>query len=66
LRGTTQRTTAGVLERMQGDIAAVLTPEQKAKFETQVSQARERIRHFLEERARRIKAREKRDPPPPK
>jgi Spy/CpxP family protein refolding chaperone len=67
LRRTTQRTTAGVLERMQGDIAAVLTPEQKAKFDLQVSTQRERIRRFMEERSRRLKERGERDlPPPPK
>lgn len=66
LRRTTQRTTAGVLERMQGEIAAVLTPEQKAKFDQQVSRQRERIRSFMEERARRQKEREERGAPPRK
>jgi Spy/CpxP family protein refolding chaperone len=65
LRRTTQRTSAAVLARMQGDIAAVLTPEQRAKFDTQVSRQRERIRHFMEERARRMKGREGQPPPPP-
>ena len=64
LRHTTQRTTAAVLVRLQGDIAAVLNPDQKAKFDTQVGQARERIRHFMEERARRMKERGGRNPPP--
>jgi Spy/CpxP family protein refolding chaperone len=66
LRRTTQRTSAAVLVRMQGDIGAVLTPEQRAKFDTQVGQARERIRHFMEERARRMKGREERGTPPSK
>ncbi len=62
LRRTTQRASAAVLVRMQGDIGAVLTPEQRAKFDTQVGQTRERIRHFMEERARRQK--ERQAPPP--
>lgn len=60
LRHTTQRTTTAVIERMQADIAAVLTPEQKAKFDEQVSQQRERVKRFMEERARRMKEREER------
>ena len=51
--------------RLQGDIAATLNPDQKAKFDTQVGQARERIRHFMEERARRMKEREERGSTPP-
>ena len=69
LRRTTQRASAAVLVRMQGEIAAQLTPEQKAKFDEQVSKQRERIRHFMEERARRLKERgerEDREAPPPK
>ena len=65
LRHTTQRTTAALLVRLQGDIAATLNPDQKAKFDTQVGQARERIRHFMEERARRMKEREERGSTPP-
>jgi len=55
LRRSTQRTSAAVLVRMQGEISAVLTPEQKVKFDEQVARQRERIRHFMEERARRMK-----------
>ncbi len=62
LRRTTQRASAAVLVRMQGDIGAVLTPEQRAKFDTQVGQARERVRHFMDERSRRLK--ERQAPPP--
>jgi len=58
LRRTTQRASAAVLVRMQGDIGAVLTPEQRVKFDAQVGQARERIRHFMEERSRRQKERQ--------
>jgi len=63
LRRSTQRTSAAVLVRMQGEIAAVLTPEQKAKFDEQVTRQRERIRHFMEERARRLKDRQPAPPP---
>ena len=63
LRRTTQRTTVGVLERMQADISAQLTPEQKAKFDSQMGHQRERFRHFMEERAKRM--RERGQPPPP-
>ncbi|MEO6873509.1 MAG: hypothetical protein ABI222_01680 [Opitutaceae bacterium] len=64
LRRTTQRSSATVLARMQADIAAVLNPVQKAKFEESVKQQRERVRHFFEERARRVKDRQPPSPPP--
>lgn len=57
LRRTTQKATANVLEHMQSDIAAQLTPEQKAKFEEQLKKQRERMRRFMEERAKRFKDR---------
>jgi len=72
LRHTTQRTTASVIERMQGEISAVLTPEQKAKFDEQIRQQHERVKRFMEERAKRMKERgergekDERDGPPPK
>jgi len=72
LRRSAQRTTTAVIERMQGEISAVLTPEQKAKFDAQIAQQRERMKRFMEERARRQKEREERgekedrDGPPPK
>lgn len=58
LRRTTQRTSAAVLVRMQGDIAALLTPAQKIKFDEQVTQQRERwerLKRFGEERGRRLR-----------
>jgi Spy/CpxP family protein refolding chaperone len=61
LRRSTQRTSAAVLVRMQGEIAALLTPQQKAKFDELAAKQKERFRHFMEERARRMKDR----PPPP-
>jgi Spy/CpxP family protein refolding chaperone len=63
LRRTTQRTSASVIERMQGEIAAQLTPEQKVKYDEQVSKQRERMRHFMEERARRQRERGERGSP---
>lgn len=66
LRRSTQRTSAAVLTRMQGEIAAVLTPAQKVKFDALASKQRERFRHFMEERSRRMKDREERGTPPPK
>lgn len=66
LRRSTQRTSAAVLTRMQGEIAAVLTPAQKVKFDELASKQRERFRHFMEERSRRMKDREERGTPPPK
>lgn len=58
LRRTTQRTSAAVLVRMQGEIAALLTPAQKIKFDEQVTQQRERwerLKRFGEERGRRLR-----------
>jgi Spy/CpxP family protein refolding chaperone len=62
LRRTTQRTTESVIVRMQGEIAALLTPAQKAKLDDLVAQQRERMKRFSEERARR--QREGLPPPP--
>lgn len=63
LRRTTQKATANVLEHMQSDIAAQLTPEQKAKFEVELKKQREKLRHFMEERAKRMKERSERGGP---
>jgi Spy/CpxP family protein refolding chaperone len=61
LRHTTQRTTESVIVRMQGEIAALLTPAQKTKLDDLVAQQRDRLKRFGEERARRLK-----DGPPPR
>jgi Spy/CpxP family protein refolding chaperone len=60
LRRSTQRTSAAVVVRMQGDIAALLTPAQKVKFDELVAQQRDRFKRFMDERGRRM-----RDRPPP-
>lgn len=55
--------TRRILERMERDIAAVLTPEQKAKFEKLNEEMRERARRMMERRERGEKT-ERRGPPP--
>jgi hypothetical protein len=42
--------TRRIIERMERDISAVLTPEQKAKFEEFNAERRERARRMLEQR----------------
>ena len=62
LRRTTQHSSAAVLVRMQGDISALLPPAQKAKFDELSTQQRDRFKHFMDERSRRLRDR----PPPPR
>lgn len=59
--------TRRIIERMEKDIAAVLTPEQKAKFEEFNREQRERVRKFWEQRRneRRPAGADGREPPPP-
>ena len=64
LRRSTEGTTRAVIERMQGEIAAVLTPEQKTKFDDLISQQRERMKRFGEERLRRFRDKDNPLPPP--
>jgi Spy/CpxP family protein refolding chaperone len=49
LRRETQHNTELVIERMQDEIAALLTPQQRGKFDEMVLQARERVKRFLRE-----------------
>ncbi len=72
LRSQSMTETRAVFERMEREIAAQLTPEQRAKFEEYNREKRERMRKLMERRAdgeRREGARpEKRPegaPPPP-
>jgi uncharacterized membrane protein len=44
-----------VIERVEGEIAAQLSPEQKTKFDQMLAEQRERIKRFIGERARRQK-----------
>jgi Spy/CpxP family protein refolding chaperone len=53
MRRTAWTNTQAVIERMDGEIAAQLTPEQKAKFDQMLADQRERVKRFLEERTRR-------------
>ncbi|WP_415907817.1 hypothetical protein [Oleiharenicola sp. Vm1] len=55
--------TRRILERMEKDIAEVLTPEQRAKFEKLNAEMRERARRLMEQR--RNEKGERRAPPPP-
>ena len=48
LRRSTQRTSAAVLVRMQGQVAAQLTSEQKAKFDALVGKQRRSEEHTSE------------------
>lgn len=49
LRRETQHSTELALERMQDEISAILTPEQRVQFEEQIARSRERIKNFLKE-----------------
>lgn len=55
-----QLTSALAIERMQDEIAGVLTPEQRAKFESLIGQQRARLQQF-----RQSMQQEKLPPPPP-
>jgi hypothetical protein len=46
------------LERMQDEISAILTPEQRTQFEEQIAKSRERIKKFIQEK----EGRGRRDP----
>jgi len=50
LRSTSMAETKLILERMEREVAEKLTPEQRAKFEKQNQEFRERIRKFGAER----------------
>lgn len=67
-RRSTQRSSAAVLVRMQGDISALLTPAQKTKFDELTAQQRDRFKRFMDERGRRQKGRPPGmdDRPPPR
>ena len=57
--------TRRILERMEKDIAAVLTPEQKEKFEKLNAEMRERARRMFEQRrSERLEKGERHGPPP--
>lgn len=71
LRQQSFQQTRRILERMEKDIAAVLTPEQKQKFERLNAEMRERARRMFEQRrgerlekGERPDKGERRGPPP--
>lgn len=53
LRRETQRSTERIIAQMHEEIAAVLTPEQRVKFEQLVAKGRERIQKFMQEQESR-------------
>ncbi len=55
IRRTTWLSSQAVIDRMESEIAAQLTPEQKIKFEQMLAEQRDRLKRFMEERARRMK-----------
>lgn len=67
MRRTVWTNSQAVMERVDGEIAAVLTPPQKLKFDQMREEQRERVRRFTEERNRRLRDshRSGEHPPPP-
>lgn len=55
MRRTTWTNSQAVVERVEGEINSLLTPEQKVKFEEIRAEQKERIKRFTEERARRLR-----------
>ncbi|MEO5961736.1 MAG: hypothetical protein ABIR80_21695 [Opitutaceae bacterium] len=49
IRRETQHNTELVIERMQDQVAALLTPEQRGRFDELVFQARDRVKRFIRE-----------------
>ena len=64
-RREVQLSTALTIERMQDEIADVLTPEQRARFEDLIAKQRERLQEFREEQQRQKQAEANQNPPPP-
>jgi len=64
MRRTTMQNSQAIIDRTESDIAAVLTPEQRAKFEQMRAEQRDRIRRFFEERNRRQKDQRRPAAPP--
>lgn len=52
-RRESQRTTEQIIEKMQEEVAATLTPEQRVKFDELVAKSRERMQNFLREQEQR-------------
>ena len=68
-RREAQLTSALAIERMQGDVANVLTPEQRSRFEGLLAEQRARLQQFMQERAGHLQGPAgppPEAPPPPK
>ncbi|HET7536188.1 MAG TPA: hypothetical protein VFJ90_07025 [Candidatus Didemnitutus sp.] len=50
VRESSMKDTQRIFQRMEQDIAAILTPEQKTKFDDMNREARERMQKFLKDR----------------
>ncbi len=55
MRRTAWINSQAVIDRMEAEIAAQLTADQKVKFDQMLAEQRERMKRFLEERNRRLK-----------
>lgn len=64
-RREVQLSSALTIERMQDEIADVLTPEQRARFEELIAKQRQRLQEFREEQQRQKQAEANQNPPPP-
>ena len=53
LRRESQHNTELALERMQDEISAILTPEQRTQFQERIARSRERMKKFLQEQESR-------------
>ncbi len=65
LRSDSMKETRAVFERMEREIAALLTPEQKTKFDELNRQKRERLRKLMDKRQGDEPRDGARPPPPP-
>jgi Spy/CpxP family protein refolding chaperone len=63
VRRDAQHATEVILERTQDEIAAVLTPEQRAKFEELVAKGRERVKKFMQDQEFQMRQRREQNAP---
>jgi Spy/CpxP family protein refolding chaperone len=64
-RREVQLNSALLIEKMQDEIAQVLTPEQRVKFEDLMSQQKQRLQQFRQRMQQQAKQPEPQDPAPP-
>lgn len=66
IRRTTWASSKAIIDRVEAEIAAELTPEQKTKFDQMLAEQRDRMKRITEERQRRQRdGRRPEDGPPP-